>query len=104
MSAGMSATRCEQTIHEPSAWLRSAAAKRVRQLNAAVPDPSAYGAIVAPLGSSGPPGSREDRSCDRCGRYVPVGDVLHVFGYWPTAQICLAGAFCSGCAAKEGAR
>jgi hypothetical protein len=90
--------------HEPSAWLRGAAAQRVRQIEAAVPDPSAYGAVVAPLGRTGPPGSREDRECDRCRSYVPEGDLLHLFTYQPTPRIHLAGGLCGRCAAKERAR
>jgi hypothetical protein len=104
MSADMSGTRCETTPHEPSAWLRGAAARRVRQIAAAVLDVEAYGVVVAPLGSSGPPGSREDRSCDRCGRYVPERDLLHLLTYQPTPRIHLAGGLCGRCAAKEGAR
>jgi hypothetical protein len=87
--------------HEPSAWLRQAAAKRVRQIGAAVTDTSAFGAIVSPLGRTGEPGSREDRTCDRCGRYVPQGELLHLFTYQPTPRIHLAGGLCGRCAAKE---
>jgi len=93
-----------QIIHEASAWLRGTAAKRVRQIGAAVPDAPAYGAIVAPLGRSGAPGSRADRECDRCGRHVPKGDLLYLFVYQPTARIHLAGGLCASCARKEGAR
>ena len=91
---------------EPSAWLRGAAAKRVRQIGAQLKDidTSAFGAIVAPLGTSGPPGSREDRTCDRCRCYVPQGDALHMFVYAPTPRIHLAGGLCGSCAAKEGTR
>jgi hypothetical protein len=104
MSAGMSETRCETTIHEPSAWLRGTAAKRVRQINAAVLDASAFGAIVSPLGRTGPPGSRADRECDRCRRFVPAGRTLHLFSYHVPPRIFLCGGLCGRCAAKEGAR
>jgi len=97
-------TRHKTTIHEASAWLRGATAKRVRQINAAVTDVEAYGAIVAPLGRTGPPGSRADRECDRCGRYVPQGELLHLFTYQPTPRIHLAGGLCGRCAAKESVR
>jgi hypothetical protein len=95
-----------QIIHEPSAWMRGAAAKRVRQISAQLKgiDTSAYGAIVSPLGWTGAPGSRADRSCDRCFRYVREGDLLHLFTYQPTPQIHLIGGLCGRCAAKEGAR
>jgi hypothetical protein len=98
MSAGY------ETFHEPSAWLRGAAARCVRQIAAAVLDVEAYGAVIAPLGRTGPPGSRADRECDRCGRYVPEGDLLHMFLYQPTPRIHLAGGLCGRCAAKEGPR
>jgi len=90
-----------RVLHEPSAWMRGAAAKRVRQINAAVTDAPAFALIVAPLGRSGPPGSREDRECDRCGRYVPEGDLLHLIAYQPTALILLCAGLCTSCAQKE---
>jgi len=93
-------------IQEASAWLRGAAAKRVRQISAQLKDidTSAYGAIVSPLGRTGAPGSRADRSCDRCNIFVPEGDLLHMFVYRPTPRIHLAGGLCGRCAAKECAR
>jgi len=99
-------TRHKTTIHESSAWLRGAAATRVRQINAQLKDldTSTYGAIVAPFALSGPPGSREDRRCDRCRVDVPEGDLLHMFVYWATPRIHLAGGLCAACARKEGAR
>jgi hypothetical protein len=95
-----------QIIHEPSAWMRGAAAKRARQIGEQLKgiDTSAYGAIVSLLGRTGPPGSREDRECDRCRRFVPKGDLLHLFTYQPTPQIHLAGGLCGSCARKEGPR
>ena len=92
--------------HEPSAWLRGAAARRVREIGAQLKDTdtSTYGAIVAPLGRGGAPGSRADRSCDRCGTYVRQGDLLHMFVYQPTSRIHLSGGLCGRCARKEGAR
>ena len=101
-----SVTAGTDVAHEPSAWLRGAAAKRVRQIGAQLKDTdtSAFGAIVAPLGTSGPPGSREDRTCDRCRCYVPQGDALHMFVFLATPRIHLAGGLCASCASKEGAR
>jgi hypothetical protein len=90
-------------IHEPSAWLRGAAATRVRQISARLKDidASAYGAIVAPLGRTGALGSRADRSCDRCNTYVPPGRTLHLFVFQPTPRIHLIGGLCPACEAKE---
>lgn len=99
-------TRCETMIHECSAWMRGAAATRVRQISAQLKDidTSAYGAIIAPLGRTGAPGSRADRSCDRCDSYVLEGDLLHMFVYQATPRIHLAGGLCSSCAQKEASR
>jgi hypothetical protein len=91
-------------IHEPSAWLRGAAAKRVRRIENLHLDASSYGVIVSPLGRTGPPGSRTDRSCDRCSSYVPQSGTLHLFVYQPTPRIHLCGGLCASCARKEGAR
>jgi hypothetical protein len=87
--------------HEPSAWLRRAAAKRVREIKNLHLDTSAYAAVIAPLGRTGPPGSRADRECDRCGRYVPERDLLHLFTYQPTPRIHLTGGLCAACQARE---
>lgn len=95
-------TRCETTVHEPTFWLRSAAAERVRLID--LLDVEAFGVVIAPLGSSGPPGSVEDRSCDRCGLYVPEGDRLHLLSYHVTARIILCCGLCATCSAKETGR
>jgi len=97
----IAASKTSVAQHEPSAWLRGAVAKRVRQINAAVADVKAFGAIVAPLGRTGPPGSRADRECDRCGRYVPCGDLLYLFAFAATPRIHLAGGLCGRCEATE---
>jgi len=95
-----------RALHEPSAWMRGAAAKRVRQIEEQLKDidTSAFGAIVAPIGRTGAPGSRTDRECDRCRTYVPQGELLHLFTYQPTPRIHLAGGLCSSCARKEASR
>jgi hypothetical protein len=90
-----------QVVEEPSAWLRSTGARRARQIRALHLDASAFGVLIAPLGQTGPPGSREDRSCDRCRTYVPEPGILHVFVYRPDAQIHLCGGLCPACARKE---
>lgn len=97
-------TRYRPTIREPSAWLRGAAARRVAQIGAQLKDidASAYGMVVAPLGSSGPPGSLADRQCDRDGAWVPPSETLHVFAYRATPRIMLCGGLCASCARKEG--
>jgi hypothetical protein len=98
--------------HEPSAWLRTTAAARLRaiaadrQVLAVAP---AIGLIVCPLGRSGRPGSREDFTCDRCRRYCGApADEFHVFGlqFRPVEpglpDVMLTGGLCADCAAREG--
>jgi hypothetical protein len=94
-------TRCVPTIHEPSAWMRGAAAKRVRQIEDLHLDTRAL--IIAPLGRVGTPGSREDRECDRCGVCVREGDLLHLFGYYAAPKVIICCGLCGRCARKEGA-
>lgn len=58
---------------EPSAWLRGAIARRLREplvaaLLAAPPD--RFQVLGVPLTTAG------DRACDRCGRTVPEGETL----------------------------
>jgi hypothetical protein len=90
-----------QLVEEPSAWLRGAAARRVRQIKNLHLDTSAYAVVIAPIGRTGDPGSHEDRECDRCRSYVPQGDVLHLFTYRAKPRILLAGGLCGSCTAKE---
>lgn len=90
-------------IREPSAWMRGSAATRARQINALHLD-STYALVIAPLGKTGEPGTREDRSCDRCGIYVPQGRPLMLLTYQPRPRILLCTGLCGRCAAKEGIR
>lgn len=68
---------------EPSAWLRHAIARRQMTIDT-VARPFGQGsdglAVVMPVSPWSEPGSREDRSCDRCGVYVPVGHTLWLGG------------------------
>jgi hypothetical protein len=92
------------TIREASAWLRGAAARRVRQIEALHLDASTFEVVVSPLGRTGAPGSRADRTCDRCGTYVPASGTLHLFLYRPTPRIHLFGGLCAACEAREVSR
>lgn len=91
-------------VHEPSAWIRNRMAERVAAVTAAGVDPH-HGPtrIVAPLGSTGAPGSRADRECDRCGEHVPEGRLLHLVVVPVTPYLHLAGGLCTPCVAREGA-
>lgn len=88
---------------EPSAWLRARVAQRLRAVAALGLDPYANEpCIIAPLGTSGPPGSREDRACDRCGEYVDSERALMCFIVTAAAGLRLCGGLCETCWALEG--
>jgi len=73
------AKRSEATVppHEPSAWMRLAIDRRVAQLEAAGVARGVANVVVTPLTDTWSlaqgGGSVGDRSCDRCGVYVPPG-------------------------------
>lgn len=83
---------------EPSAWLRARVAQRLRAVSALGFAPHANEPlIIAPLGNSGPPGSRADRECDRCGQYVAVGTDLMCIVVTAAAGLRLCGGLCESC-------
>lgn len=86
---------------EPSAWLRHAEGRRLAEIDAAGLTSNHGVTVVAPLGHSGRPGDREDRTCDRCRRYAPVGEAFHPFIARPRPWVALIGGFCTGCARRE---
>lgn len=55
---------------EPSAWLRGALARRQAAVDALADLDPASLTVVTPVGPTAAPGSREDRTCDRCRVYV----------------------------------
>lgn len=87
--------------HEHTAWLRSQVARRVAQIDALTDLPE-HDLVVAPLGKHTAPGSREDRTCDRCRVYVPTGHDYYPFGVRPRVDICLCAGLCATCARLEG--
>jgi hypothetical protein len=57
---------------EPSAWFRGELDRAAATIRAVVPDDGrVVTTVMAPLGRGARPGSREDRTCDRCRKYVP---------------------------------
>jgi hypothetical protein len=90
--------------HEPSAWLRGQVARRVAYVRAAGLDPAGDTLMVAPLGRPASPGAREDRTCDRCRSYTPVGPPFYTFGVRAAKGLLLCGGMCRKCWAKEVAR
>ena len=59
--------------HEASHWLREAVAGLVTSLLRFGLDPDDLSGplVVVPLGGTTTPGTRADRTCDRCRRFVP---------------------------------
>lgn len=101
----MTSPQTTAAAHEPSAWVRSAAADRVRDVERTGLDPYATDPmIVAPLGRAAAPGSREDRTCDRCRRYTPEGEWFYPFTVQPLPGLILVGGLCAACHRKEASR
>ena len=86
---------------EASAWLRGIVARRMRQVEAMQLDLDGRTTVVAPLGRPAAPGSDDDRTCDRCGHFTPVGGLFHPIVVRPVAWLILTGGLCTGCADKE---
>ncbi|MFC5998280.1 hypothetical protein ACFP6A_06015 [Quadrisphaera sp. GCM10027208] len=61
-------------------------------------------AVVIPLGRTGAPGSEQDRSCDRCGTYVPVGTELLMLVFAPEPWLRVVGGLCPACWTREAGR
>ena len=99
------------TDREPSAWLREAAAARLRAIGSdkQIRDIAPlFETIICPISNPSAPGSREDYSCDRCGRYCgEPDDGFRLFSVHCEAQrsdlpdVLLAGGLCDACAARE---
>jgi hypothetical protein len=93
--------------HEPSAWLRATATRQLRKLEAAnVGDVSDDPVIMLSLGRSPFESEREDRTCDRCRRFVPIGEMFYPF-CWETrstvvTRVFITGGFCGKCNTLEG--
>lgn len=86
---------------EGTAWLRGTAARRRRQVEALSLDLDGATTVVAPLGRSAFPGSREDRTCDRCDHFTPLGEMFYPVAYRPAPWLALVGGLCATCAGKE---
>lgn len=91
---------------EPTAWMREAIDRRVDQLEAQGVDRTRCDTVVTPLaGLSTTPGTREDRTCDRCSVYV--SPKLHLWGGAVQMQrvdgtiALLVVGLCQRCAAAE---
>ncbi|NYG05716.1 hypothetical protein BJ986_000203 [Phycicoccus badiiscoriae] len=95
--------------YEPSAWLRERMARRVWELEHEGHGQSPFGrtvapsVIVRPLGEAHSPGegTREDRTCDRCGNYSPPGLRFHPLVLNPVPWLLLSGGLCHACHCLE---
>lgn len=92
------APRHASPLHEPSAWLRERINYRIAQSVALGFRPhAAPPVLVLPLGSSGPPGSREDRACDRCDVFISDGQDIYMHQIRPLPGLMLCGGLCATC-------
>lgn len=86
---------------EHFAWTRGRIALCVRATATMGFDPhGGPSVVVGPLSTTGKPGNRADRSCDRCD-YVPTGQLLFPVVIPPTRRVILVGGLCSGCLMLE---
>lgn len=84
--------RTALAVHEPTAWLRGAVTRALAVVDSL--DLPAETSVVAPLGRTG---GRDDRTCDRCGRYVPEGPAFHAHLVVPRPGVHLVVGLCQGC-------
>ncbi len=66
-------------------------------------DLDGHTSVIAPLGRPATPGSDDDRSCDRCGSFTPVGGLFYPVAVRATPWLALVGGLCGVCAEKEAA-
>lgn len=88
--------------HEGTAWLRGVTAdaeRRAREAQAAVHIP--YAAIVS-IGPPTFPGTREDRTCDRCRTFVAEGTLFWTFVQSRRGGVFIVGGLCDECRELEG--
>lgn len=103
----MSAPTMLPPITEPSAWCRATGAAQARRAERMMGDLSgATGPLViAPLvGRLTEHGTEADRTCDRCGRYVPPGEDYVAGVYRPRPRLVLVLGLCVEHARAEGVR
>lgn len=82
-----------------SDWLRQAVAHRLAELG----ELSTIGYVtITPLVPSGGPGSRSDRTCDRCDTYAPEGTDYYPFAIRPRALLVVVVGLCERCIPAEG--
>lgn len=93
--------------HERSAWLRQVVAQRAAEVEATYGGgvPASVPVMTWAAYAPGPPGGREDRTCDRCRSYVPESDTFCL--YLAPAEsstgrrLLLTGGLCQRCGTAE---
>lgn len=88
--------------HEGTAWLRRVTAdaeRRAREAQAASRIPHA---AVVSIGPPTFPGTREDRTCDRCRTFVAEGVVFWTFTQCRPGGVYIVGGLCDECRELEG--
>lgn len=99
----MTAATRARAPHEPTAWLRAAAARRVLQVQAQGLDPHDPDGplIIAPLGRTG---GDADHRCDRCGVDCRAGARMWTGLVAAAPALRLVLGLCPACARREGIR
>lgn len=102
----MTAITSSVAISDASEWLRdrlaliTANARRIKYMDGATPNLQ----VITQLSQPARPGSRDDRSCDRCAHYCGPGENLMVLAVTPEPWLTVIGGLCVPCAALEGLR
>lgn len=80
------------TKHEPTSWMRTAVAATLRRIDSL--DVERDTTIVCTLGRTA---GREDRTCDRCRHYVPIGPPFYVDMIQPRPGVHIVVGLCQVC-------
>lgn len=88
---------------EPTTWLRTALLKRLALIDDLAPDVPEGTTVVLKLVESRA-GERSDRTCDRCGTYVPPGGTYGVESISPPHRwdVLVIVGLCRSCGRREG--
>ena len=86
---------------EPSEWMRAAVGRRLTEVDALVPDLDVQ--VLTKLKPS-TLGEKSDRTCDRCGTYVPPGGAYGVELVVPPHRphVGIIVGLCLPCGRREG--
>jgi hypothetical protein len=86
----------------PAAWIRAAEAVRMVELEESGVSLDGSRSILTPLVERNEPREVQDRTCDRCGEFVPPSLTLTTFLWRPVRHVGLVGALCGACATAQG--